>query len=108
LHTWQSLLNLLPGTYGANCPQPASPPITYSDLNITFSDRLCEGKLTRSLGCQSRALRKHDILNPVTVASNGADALTMLLGDDHRDQGNPFPLISPYRRVSPPQCDYPL
>ncbi len=36
-----------------------------------------------------RALKKHNVLNPVTVASNGAEALTMLLGDDHRDQGNP-------------------
>ncbi len=36
-----------------------------------------------------RALRKHHILNPVTVASDGAEALTMLLGDDHRGQGNP-------------------
>ena len=36
-----------------------------------------------------RALRKHNILNPVTVASDGAEALAMLLGDDHRDQGNP-------------------
>ena len=37
----------------------------------------------------TRALRKHNILNPVTVASDGAEALAMLLGDDHRDQGNP-------------------
>ena len=36
-----------------------------------------------------RALKKNNILNPVAVASNGAEALTMLLGDDHRDQGNP-------------------
>ncbi len=36
-----------------------------------------------------RALKKNNILNPVTVASNGAEALTMLFGDDHRDQGNP-------------------
>jgi two-component system response regulator len=36
-----------------------------------------------------RALRKHNIRNPVTLASDGAEALTMLLGDDHRDQGNP-------------------
>ena len=36
-----------------------------------------------------RALKKNNILNPVTVAGNGAEALTMLLGDDHRDQGNP-------------------
>jgi two-component system response regulator len=36
-----------------------------------------------------RALRKHNILNPVTVASDGAEALTVLLGDDHRDLGNP-------------------
>jgi hypothetical protein len=35
-----------------------------------------------------RALRKNNVLNPVTVASNGAEALTMLFGDDHRDQGN--------------------
>ena len=36
-----------------------------------------------------RALKKNNILNPVIVASNGAEALTMLFGDDHRDQGNP-------------------
>ena len=36
-----------------------------------------------------RALKKNNVLNPVTVASNGAEALTMLFGDDHRDQGNP-------------------
>ena len=36
-----------------------------------------------------RALKKNNVLNPVTVASNGAEALTMLLGDDHRDQDNP-------------------
>ena len=37
-----------------------------------------------------RALKKNGILNPVTVASNGAEALTMLLGDDdYRGQGNP-------------------
>ena len=36
-----------------------------------------------------RALRKNNVLNPVTVASNGAEALTMLFGDDDRDQGNP-------------------
>ncbi len=36
-----------------------------------------------------RALKKHNVLNPVIVASNGAEALTMLFGDDHRDQGNP-------------------
>ena len=35
-----------------------------------------------------RAFKKHNILNPVTVAGNGAEALSMLLGDD-RDQGNP-------------------
>ena len=36
-----------------------------------------------------RELKKNNILNPVTVVSNGAEALTMLLGDDHRDQDNP-------------------
>jgi len=36
-----------------------------------------------------RALKKNNILNPVIVASNGAEALAMLLGDDQRDQGNP-------------------
>jgi two-component system, response regulator len=36
-----------------------------------------------------RALKKHNILNPVTAASNGAEALTMLLGDGHRDQAGP-------------------
>jgi light-regulated signal transduction histidine kinase (bacteriophytochrome) len=35
------------------------------------------------------ALKKNNVLNPVTVASNGAGALTMLLGHDHRDQSNP-------------------
>ena len=33
-----------------------------------------------------RALKKHNVLNPVIVASNGAEALTMLLGDDRRDR----------------------
>jgi len=33
-----------------------------------------------------RALKENNVLNPVTVASNGAEALTVLLGDDHRDQ----------------------
>jgi len=32
-----------------------------------------------------RALKKNHILNPVTVAANGADAITMLLGDGHRE-----------------------
>ena len=36
-----------------------------------------------------RALKKNNVLNPVSVASNGAEALTMLLGDDHKDQENP-------------------
>jgi two-component system, response regulator len=36
-----------------------------------------------------RALKKNNVLNPVTVAINGAEALTMLFGDHHRDQGNP-------------------
>ncbi len=36
-----------------------------------------------------RALKKQNVINPVIVASNGAEALTMLLGDDRRDQGNP-------------------
>ena len=36
-----------------------------------------------------RALKKHNVINPVIVASNGAEALTMLLADDRRDQGNP-------------------
>ena len=36
-----------------------------------------------------RAFKKNNVLNPVIVASNGAEALTMLLGDDRRDQGNP-------------------
>jgi two-component system response regulator len=31
-----------------------------------------------------RALKKNNVLNPVTVASNGAEALTMLFADDHR------------------------
>ena len=35
-----------------------------------------------------RALKKNNVLNPVTVASNGADALTLLLGD-HGDQAGP-------------------
>jgi two-component system, response regulator len=36
-----------------------------------------------------RAFKKNNVLNPVIVASHGAEALTMLFGDDHRDQGNP-------------------
>lgn len=36
-----------------------------------------------------RAFKKNGILNPVTVASNGAEARTMLFGDGQRDQGNP-------------------
>lgn len=40
-----------------------------------------------------RALRKNNVLNPVTVASNGAEALTMLFGDGPRDQGNNPALI---------------
>ncbi|MGP0021898.1 MAG: response regulator [Streptosporangiaceae bacterium] len=36
-----------------------------------------------------RALKKNHVLNPVTVASNGAEALTMLFEDGHREQGNP-------------------
>ena len=36
-----------------------------------------------------RALKRNNVLNPIAVASNGAEALTMLFGDDHRDQGNP-------------------
>ena len=36
-----------------------------------------------------RALKKNHVLNPVAVASNGAEALTMLLGDDHRDRDSP-------------------
>ncbi len=40
-----------------------------------------------------RALKKNNVLNPVTVASNGAEALTMLFGDGPRDQGNNPALI---------------
>jgi CheY-like chemotaxis protein len=36
-----------------------------------------------------RALKKNNVLNPISVACNGAEALTMLLGDDHGDQLNP-------------------
>ena len=36
-----------------------------------------------------RALKKQNVLNPVIVASNGAEAFDMLLGDGRRDQGNP-------------------
>jgi CheY-like chemotaxis protein len=36
-----------------------------------------------------RALRKNNIVNPVACATDGAEALTMLLGDDRGDQGNP-------------------
>ncbi len=36
-----------------------------------------------------RALKKNNILNPVTVASNGAEALTVLLGDHNSDQASP-------------------
>ena len=36
-----------------------------------------------------RALKKNNVLNPVSVASDGAEALTMLLGDGQDDQENP-------------------
>jgi two-component system, response regulator len=36
-----------------------------------------------------RALKKNNVLNPISIARDGAEALTMLFGDDHRDQGNP-------------------
>lgn len=36
-----------------------------------------------------RALKKNNILNTVSVARDGDEALTMLLGDDHKDQVNP-------------------
>ena len=32
-----------------------------------------------------RALKKNNVLNPVAIARDGAEALTMLLGDDHGD-----------------------
>ena len=40
-----------------------------------------------------RALKKNNVRNPISVASNGAEALTMLLGDDHRDHGNPVLIL---------------
>ena len=36
-----------------------------------------------------RAFKKNNILNPVTVARDGAEALAMLLGDDHEYQDSP-------------------
>jgi CheY-like chemotaxis protein len=36
-----------------------------------------------------RALKKNNVLNPVTAARDGAEALTMLLGDHHSDQDSP-------------------
>ena len=36
-----------------------------------------------------RAFKKNNVLNPVIVASDGAEALALLLGDDQRDEGNP-------------------
>jgi two-component system response regulator len=36
-----------------------------------------------------RAFKKNNVLNPVTVARDGAEALTMLFGDDHGGQDNP-------------------
>jgi two-component system, response regulator len=32
-----------------------------------------------------RALKKNNLLNPIAVANNGADAITMLLGDGDRE-----------------------
>jgi CheY-like chemotaxis protein len=36
-----------------------------------------------------RSLKKNNVLNPITVARDGAEALAMLLGDDDRDHDNP-------------------
>jgi CheY-like chemotaxis protein len=36
-----------------------------------------------------RALKKNNVLNPVTIASDGAIALAMLLGEERRDRDNP-------------------
>ena len=36
-----------------------------------------------------RALQKNNVLNAVTVACDGAEALAMLFGDDDRGHGNP-------------------
>jgi len=36
-----------------------------------------------------RALKKNNVLNPVSVARDGAEALAMLFGDDHHGQDNP-------------------
>jgi two-component system, response regulator len=36
-----------------------------------------------------RALKKNNVLNPVSVARDGAEAITMLLGEGHRDEESP-------------------
>ena len=36
-----------------------------------------------------RAFKKNNVLNPIVVAMDGAEALTMLLGDDHREEDSP-------------------
>ena len=36
-----------------------------------------------------RAFKRNNVLNPVTIARDGAEALTMLLGDDHGDRDSP-------------------
>jgi two-component system, response regulator len=36
-----------------------------------------------------RALKKNNLLNPVDIARDGAEALVMLFGDDHKDRDNP-------------------
>ena len=36
-----------------------------------------------------RAFKKNNVLNPIVVAMDGDEALTMLLGDHHSDQDSP-------------------
>ena len=36
-----------------------------------------------------RALKKNNVLNPVTIVSDGAEALTILLGEGHNDLDKP-------------------
>ena len=54
-----------------------------------MTSRSCSSRTTRRTGTSPSGHSKNNVLNPITVASNGAEALTMLLGNDHRDQGNP-------------------
>jgi hypothetical protein len=54
-----------------------------------MTSRSSSSRTTLTTGTSPSGTQENNIHNLVTVASNGAEALTMLLGDDHRDQGNP-------------------